>query len=273
MNLVKFSPLVCQAWAPAAERIIAQWKERGGVLIYRPQGKRALNVLPPCETLLLIEAPFSHREFLRLTKDAKRVIVYRPPTWEFHQEYVDMKHPPVSAVSAVQDGLLSMVGRELDPQKRRILEISGLPTTSAVIDVEEAKALFGMEYRPFRMLLGEWGHDVSRFHVYDLRLRPENPEMAAAFDLMSESPDLTGNGTRALRLNKPVRPMQGFDTLRKLMIREKYIAARPIVFVMNMNRKMNFQRIEDQNLLGHAHWQKMREALDAAPAFSPDGTL
>jgi len=92
-------------------------------------------------------------------------------------------------------------------------------------------------------------------------------DMAQVFDLLSEHPDLTGRGMHAVRINKPIRPMKGFDTLRRRLHREKYIRNEPTIFIVDVSRKLDMKRIEDENLLRHAHWGKMRDALQAAPEF------
>lgn len=270
------------AWALGADIAarIARWQESGGVLFYR--GSWIRDRLPPADALLFVECPFQHYEYENLAERIrKEVIIYRPPTWELHDEAIDFSYPLAWKFQVLDLAIYGLAGRsDLHPRLEAAIRYSSLgEATSSAFTLEDLSICSGFTPVEVTKLLHsrQYSHTVRCYKCFVPQQEPEDPEQLAMYRILENEPDVH-DGTRMLRnLELAARfkhetkgyRVPKFKTFLFKMVRTGDVGRLPDIYVASSitrsrswsvmwNAKMRARREE---------WAKMRDLIDQAPEY------
>lgn len=262
----------------------AKWKKSGGIVFVRKTKGIGLSsfqntsiALPEADACLFIECPFEHRLFECFTASVKQAIVYKPPTWDLHEESVFMRFPSEQQHRDLFSYIRGIAGRPINERLQCALDHSGFePSKTSVFEPSEILENLGLNQIQLIAMLGKSKHRLNkyyaRYHCYTPMIDPEgNQDLINAFALIEALPDCY-KGQRFLRFDIPVairgqRPT-GWTRMLKMMLREHLLARHPHIFVIQQGfSPIDFVRIGAVEKARREDWIKMRDLVDAAPAY------
>ena len=262
---------LAKAWLPFAPATIERWQAKGGLLVYRPHPNSFKAVVPACDAMLFIECPFLQTDFERITTHVKQeVVVYRPPTWELHNETIECLFPQAGTYVTLEAIFKSLIGRELSEEMQGALNASGYsPGTSAVFTVWEIEQLTGWNERFLKFALHHrYLRYSARYNVYSIRFKPDDEGMAWAYDILRGEPEIA-RGQYILRNDGPKGPyVPGFKTQLKRLKRFNYIVREDSIYIVNFDGKpLEIDKLDAINNMYRGRWFKLKNMIDDAPEY------
>ena len=262
---------LCKVWKPFAQATIDRWQANGGAMVYRPHPNTQKDSIPACDAMLIIESPFLITDFERITRNVRQeVVVYRPPTWELHNESMESIYPRADTYITMDTIFRSLVGRELTQEMQAALDATKFPVaTTAVFTADDITALTGWSERFLKQALRYRYRFMSmRWHVYYVRMKPHHDEaMRWAYEILAKQVEVAPR-QYALRANRPSGPyIHGFKTQMKRMVRENYLSIEDNIYVINTGGPpMQIDKLDAINNMYRGRWFKLKTLVDEAPA-------
>lgn len=263
---------LCKVWQPTGKPAVERWKAKGGLLVYRPHPLSTFEVLPDCDAMLIIEAPYLYTDYERITRNVRQeVVVYRPPTWELHNETLDYLYPQSNTYATLDAIVRSMVGRELTEDMQGALDATGYdPFTTAVFTAWDIEQLTGWDEKFLKYALRHRYLRYSyRWHIYTARIRPDHDEaLRWAYDIILQQPQVA-RGEYALRNDLPKGPyIYGFKTQIKRLKRLSYITREDNIYVISLKgTPMQVDKLDAVNNMYRGRWYKLKAVIDDAPEY------
>lgn len=108
-------PSVTHFWGdPFREKQIAIWRE-SKKLLYGKWSLRNLNDFPQTDCIFFAESPYFYSDLEAFATKAKfEVVVYRPPTWELHEEVVERNWPHYEFARVIIEAARARKGLPVD---------------------------------------------------------------------------------------------------------------------------------------------------------------
>lgn len=261
--------LYVMGWKPEARAVVKRWQDEGGVLVYRPL-PRALAAHPASDALLFVEAPL---QWDRLEKNAatarQEVVIYRPPSWDLHEDAMDHVWPRARQYETLEAVLASLVGRELDEKLQRAREQMPHWSKFAIFTDEEMSAITGWDSRMIRAILrSKYINKYIRFPVYALRYVATHHDIKWAYEVLAKQPSV-GKKLHLLRGDNPFEgKLPAFTSAMRMLIRLNYVSREGAIYMVNMDRtKLDFERVEAMHNVNRGRWLKVRNFVDALPEY------
>lgn len=264
-TLAKLSDLeidLCWAWRPDAAERMEAWKRRGGIMQYRCRPNARRPLVPSSDAILFAECPLQWDAFDSLASCARQeAVVYRPPVWDGHTRTIDMMFPPRESYEAIEAYIDARPG---PPFKHSMFE------HSASFTAEPLLSMYDWTEKQLRYLLRGYPHAVHRWHPYTLRLKPEDPNLRWAWDVLCAQPQLKPR-THLIRFNL-VRPrIPGFQSMLKALVRGKYVRADECIYDADLDRRRkDIDEREAVNNMRRGKWFKLRNFVDELPEYPID---
>ena len=271
-KLVDLPIELAKAWQPISKATIERWSVKGGLLVYRPHPNSFKEVMPPSDAMLFIEAPYMITDFERITANVRQeVVVYRPPTWELHNETIEHLFPHAGTYLTMDSIFKSLVGRELTEEMQGALDASGyLPSKTAVFTAWDIEQLTGWNERFLKYALHHRYLRYSiRYSIYQARIQPDHDEaLRWAYDILTSQPEVA-RGQYALRDDQPKGPyVFGFQQQLKRLKRLNYITREENIYVINLSGPpLQIDKLDAINNMYRGRWFKLKSLIDEAPEY------
>ena len=265
---------VAMSWMPMAQAAVDRWAQRGGVLIWKPHPLAHRAPVPACDAMLFIECPMQIDQFNHITKDVKQeVVVYRPPTWELHNESVEQYWPGKNTYSTLDAIAGALVGRELTEEMEGVLRACGYPAAStAAFTAWDIEQLTGWNERHLKLVMHyKYKFNYGRWHLYSLRFPPDDPELLWAYNIIRQQPEVSRK-VHTLRLARPAGSyVHGFKTMLKRLEKENYVVREDSIYVLNTaHRPLDYDRIDAITNMHRGRWFAMKALVDGAQEYLLD---
>jgi hypothetical protein len=131
-----------------------------------------------------------HSEFRNLTQDVKdEVIIYTPPDWQLHDEYIENKFPGSKYHQLSTYVFKALQGQPKTKHEQWVLNISGLPANSSVFTTDVIERLAQIPRNMVKSVLYRSFPRAKRYMLFH-PLDPDDP-----YEEFEKLPD----GTLALR--------------------------------------------------------------------------
>lgn len=262
-------PKLVRGWDSFAPMQIADWRDKGGVMMFR-DSNIVKNPPPTCESVLITEMPIFPEDFYRLCDLAtKELIVFVPPDWSMHEEELNVRYPLSDAVVRLRteiDGLRDY--EPMIPQKVAVLKYSRCdPKTTAVFFSKQIEELAEVPEGSFKRIFMK-KRVYSRFECYRPMMPPTDDGLLQVYQELEKCENL-GNGLRALR-NGIISsiPKARIDHKLKILKRAKNIIKYDDVYLVEKPLKpVNFDMHDaEQGVIRKQHY-KLREFMDDKPFY------
>lgn len=262
---------LCIQHKPFAQATIDRWANKGGVMIYRPYPIGFKHLPPPTDAQLFAECPYQADKFELLSaKVRQEVVVYRPPTWELHNETIDHIYPNSSAYVAFDAMFESLVGRELTEAQASVMALSGVPVErAAVFEPWDIEAITGWKEKFIKgAITRQYRFNFSRWHVYSTRIPPDDEDMRWAYDLLRTqhqvAPECYG-----LRFNFPIGGrIPGFEKMLNKLLLYNYVVREDNIYVVDVGHPpLDYDKINAINNMHRGRWFKMKTIVDESPEY------
>lgn len=261
--------LFCQSWRPETHGQIDRWQSEGKVLLYRP-GPSHFPTHPACDALLFVECPLQY-DWLetRIANVRQEAVVYRPPSWDLHEEAMDHKWPRRCHYETMESVLASLVTRNLSPRMQAARELMPHWTKFAIFDDNEMESITGWDQRMIRSVLRfKYNKASIRFPVFHLRYVPRESAAKWGYDVLAAQPSVG----KKLHVLKGDHPFEGqrpsFKTQLAVLLRRNYIAREGNIYMVNMDRPgLNLDRIDAIHNMHRGKWFKVRNFVDSLQEY------
>ena len=271
LNLVKDLPIeLCKIWKPFAQATIERWQANGGVMIYRPHPTSNKENVPEADAMLIIEAPFSMDDYNRITRNVRQeVVVYRPPTWELHNESMEGIFPRAGTYITMEAIFKSLVGRELTEDMEGALAATGYPRAStAVFTAWDIEQLTGWDEKFLKQATRHrYRYKMIRWHVFGARLKPrDNEALEWGWSIITAQDQLMPRvyGMRFGLVKGGYVP--GFTTQLKRLCHEGYLSREDNIYCINMDGPpLQIDRLDAINNMYRGRFFKIKTLVDEAP--------
>lgn len=255
-----------RSWDDHAPQAIENWRNAGGLAIYRPSRTRQWTV--PSDAMLFLEAPFQHEKFLTFTEHViQDIVIYRPPEWVLHDDALATLYP-TSEVHRTIDALApAFCNAPQNVEQEVAVQLAGFGADkSAVFTAKDVASITGINERLMRAVLPRFG--TARFHPYIPHIPPDDPHLRWAYDAIEAEPDVD-RGTRLFKFNKPTQPVApGFGTALKQLVKTHHVGDYDCIYVVNLAAPpRDYTRIDAVSNARRGQWWKMRNVVDAAPEY------
>ena len=271
-----------QAMASDLPKHVAAWRESGGVLFYR--GTWIRDNLPPADALLFIECPHQHLDYENLAERiAREIVIYRPPTWELHDEAIDTIYPLAWKFQVLDLAIDGMRGRkDLHPRLEAAIRFRGIGPVEAMsaFTVEDLSIVSGFsEVEVSRLLRSrQYLRMVVGYKCFVPQCEPDDPDTLGMYRILESEPDVY-DGVRMLRsfeLAAHFKPetryyrVRGFKTFLLAMIRSGDVGKLPDIYVAGpIKRSKAWSMLWNAQMKARReNWAKMRDLVDRAPTYT-----
>jgi hypothetical protein len=258
------------AYMPSESTGIARWQDKGGLLMYRPQGRSFKGTHPASDALLLVEAPLQW-EWLqdRIANVRQEVVIYRPPTWELHTEAIEHRYPHRHAFETLEAMLAAFKTRDLPEDLAIATDVVPHWDNPVVFTEDEAYGVAGWEGRFIRSLLNKSYLRTSiKLSVFSLRFPPDDADMRWAYDIIREQPEVRPR-QHVLPNDKPQGEyLSGFRRMLWKLMRYNHIIRESGIYIVNGDRPpLQLDRIEAIYNMHRGKWFKVRSFVDELPEY------
>lgn len=205
---------------------------------------------------------------------AARIIIYQPPSWEWHERECERRAVTPAVVRAVWEKLQEMKAQPKSELHDWMCRRWWLERDRALITTTNAACEFvGVHRETFSMVLARlrtlWMTKYQyRWHRISLRVRPRSAADVIAWDLLQAVPEAP-DGTRVIRHDEMRRLLgqrsrQQITRLHRLGClthHDGLVALRVSGSVPDIGRL--YWAVRDT----HSEWNHMRDLVDAAPLW------
>ena len=251
---------------PAFDREITQWNAENGTIVnYRPCTKREPPM--PHDTCLLCECPIALDVIEQLCRDTKLFcVVYRPPSWREHEEYVFSRFPSGTACKRLIQEI-----RAVKPSREylAIAQKSGIPTagTYAVDEkvlLDSIPGLVNTRRRAMRSITGKRYSTVQRLIP---RIAPTDRSLLTLYEAVKALPTIGQHHiARDSVLSKAMRFWK--LGLRALVRAGNVQNDGKIGFYFMDGLEPDYAKIETEHQLARLNLLKTIECVDNLGAFA-----
>ncbi len=255
--------------APEFDSQATAWLEDNGTLInYRKYRWLPPEPELPHDAMLICEAPRSPWVLNDMQRDTKSVcVVYRPPTWRPHEEFVYLKNPPATESKRFMQAISTA-----KPTKEyaSIAQVLGLPTagTHAITDDDLSKLLTVPASEMNNMRKKSLNVLTPYSMVYPIIPRIE-PEDKTLLDMYQFILTLPAYGKYRLVKDTVLSKKHRFwkNTIRTLH-RIGSIEKKPAIgFYFTKGLQPNYDKIQMDHLTAKAKMMRLIEQVDALKEF------
>ena len=272
MNLTR--DILCEdarAWKPGAQATVDRWTQRGGTLIWRPHPITAKAPVPACDAMLFTECPFQIDRFEHIIQSVRQeVVVYRPPTWQLHNETIEYFYPGKDVYVTLEAICKGLLGRELTEEMQGVLTACRYPVaTTAVYTAWDVKMLTGWSEKFLKHALHyRYKYHSGRWQVYSTRIPPENDDMRWAYELLRSQPEVAFK-SYAMKNGIPAGGrVPGFEVMLKRLMKENYVVREENIYVLNTaHPPMDHDKVDAVNNMFRGRFWKMKALVDSAPEY------
>jgi hypothetical protein len=190
------------------------------------------------------------------------VILYKPPTWELHEELVDFLYPSSAHYRTLLLFIKGIRGAPTSQLQQDALSLSGHdPKLTTVFNAHEIAPVLGMSARQVKMLLGfKFRGFHTRYSTYLPMLRPNTSDLSVAFDVLTELPAQDGEW-RLLRFDD----FEESKLALKQLVKYGYVRrGKDIYLLQDGYRQPDYIAIDAVNNARRGDWYKMRTIVDRA---------
>lgn len=272
-NKLKEIPMaIVRPWDPFVQATLSKWKDEGGAMLY--QHDRTKMLVPECEAVFFIEAPMQYQQFEPIAAQASReVVIYRPPTWNLHEEYIRQHYPTSEVHHSVILLIQAMRGRAVNEKLQAALDRSGFdPRVTATFEASEIEAMTGISERQLRHVLKsqKFRGKYDRYHCYEPFFPPtdKEPDMLECYEQLEENPNMYRD-QRMLRYDVPCQGRSiGFKRMLTQLVRRKFVRRHPNIYVVTVGYKpLDYMIVDALANARRGDWFKMKNIIDLAPDY------
>lgn len=265
-SLIKDIPAIEVARSdPMKEVAYAKWWAEGRIL-YTSDNPRWSGAPPVNDAIYFCEAPIGFSFFETLIGNTRsEAVVFRPPSWQLHQETIDRICPDVSLLKTLATIAKAHHGRALDKRDLDCIAQTKIPVKHAsVIYMSDITPLCSTATnRQVRSALKWLRWNVGIFKLYRLMGEPAETFNKTTYAILEALPKIDG-GWSIRSFN---RPLNGLDRGHMgLLTRSGCIQHGPDVFVIDTRlRGLDWTTITALNNARRADWWKMQTIVDNSP--------
>ena len=271
-ELVGIPQTIARPWDEFVDESIARWKLNGGILQYSRDYRT--DKLPNAEAMLFVEAPFQYSEFeTQIQRISREVIVYRPPSWDLHEESIGLTYPTSNIHHTVECVIQSLFGTQLPQRLQVALKLSGRPDRrTAVFESATVTAMTGISEQQIGRVLRGIGFraNYDRYHCYTPMIAPDDTShFRWAYDMV-EALDPAFENQRMLRFDclAPKVTTPGLTAALKGLVRGGFLTRHPHIYVVAMGyRPVDYLTIDAIAMARRGEWFKMKNVVDSAPKY------
>ena len=274
-NLIKDVPQIpLKPWLIGlTERNLQRWNNELALYSYHP----SFDKVPASEHIILPECPLQLSEFHKWTSKADKVIVFQPPTWEFHEEQLNDRYPTSDSYVRIYENLARFKGLLLNHQKRLALEASGFDRDSVSIFTgkEWTDNTNISEQRLRNCLKARYKFFYMKFHPYRMLSEPEGT-LNFIYNELAKEKDF--EGYKMLRANNLHRIYEAgrlnnrlpqFTSRLRQLCRGNFVLPYEPIYVVKNRPKSDFDwnAIIDKQLKHWDEWEKMKSLIEKAEVY------
>jgi len=272
-NKLKEIPMkIVRPWDSFMGITVDKWKDEGGVMLYHHD--RFKIFVPQTEALFFIETPMQYQQFAPLAALAsKEVIIYRPPTWSLHEDYIAQHYPTSEVHHSVMLIIQAMRGRQLSRRLQSALDKSGFdPASTATFEASEIEAMTGISERQLRLTLKspKFRGKYIRYHCYEPFFPPteSEPDLLECYRQIEENENIW-NDQRMFKFDAPCQGrIIGFKRMLVALCRRKFVRRHPNIYLVTVGYKpLDYMVVDALANARRGDWFKMRNIVDLSPAY------
>ena len=271
LNLVADIPCrVIKLWEDAKSKSVKDWQDNGGLAICKLVNHE--SKIPFIDGSLFVEPPIIIDDLQFVSNHVEReLIVFRPPDWSMHQEYIDHKYPTKER----REQIIRILNLRLNPDllnkhEKFALEAKNLNEKVDVLfnenDMCKAAGFRYSQFRDYILSVKELRNYYVKLDPVTPMIAPNNPDLLEMYRILESQKDY-GGGVRML-VDGKVKQVPGFRKALKTMIKEKNVLTHQPVHVL----KDGWQNIDfgmhDAIIAEYRdRARRLREAVDSAPDY------
>ena len=262
---------VARGWLPEAGPAVDRWQQRGGTLIWKPHPLTFKAPVPACDAMLFTECPFQIDRFEHIIRSVRQeVVVYRPPTWQLHNETIEYMYPGKDVYVTLEAIYKALVGRDLTEEMQGVLTACGYPVaTTAVYTGWDIEQLTGWSEKFLKHALHyRYKYHSGRWQVYSLRIPPDNKDMRWAYDLLRDQPEVAFK-SHAMKHGVPRGGrVPGFEVMLKALLKQNYVVREDNIYVINTaHPPMDHDKVDAVNNMFRGRFWRMKALVDGAEEY------